>query len=110
MKAVLSYAAWINSSQDDGAWTLTAGNRHYKGVKALVTGGTGFIGSELVRQLSVHHIEVVVVDNMVNGRGWTSTGSGRHSRQRTRGRLDARHGHRVPLSMPRCAVFDSLPS
>lgn len=37
-------------------------------MKALVTGGAGFIGSELARQLVERSIEVVVVDNLVNGR------------------------------------------
>jgi UDP-glucose 4-epimerase len=35
---------------------------------ALVTGGAGFIGSELVRQLAIEDAKVVVVDNLVNGR------------------------------------------
>ncbi len=35
---------------------------------ALVTGGAGFIGSELVRQLSERGCRVVVVDNLVNGK------------------------------------------
>jgi UDP-glucose 4-epimerase len=34
----------------------------------LVTGGAGFIGSELVRQLVERGTDVVVVDNLVNGR------------------------------------------
>ena len=34
----------------------------------LVTGGAGFIGSELVRQLSVQGFPVTVVDNLVNGK------------------------------------------
>ena len=34
---------------------------------ALVTGGAGFIGSELVRQLAARGERVVVVDNLVNG-------------------------------------------
>ncbi len=36
--------------------------------KTMVTGGAGFIGSELVRQLSDAGREVVVVDNLVNGK------------------------------------------
>jgi UDP-glucose 4-epimerase len=34
----------------------------------LVTGGAGFIGSELVRQLAARGDRVLVVDNLVNGR------------------------------------------
>ena len=34
---------------------------------AVVTGGAGFIGSELVRQLASRGERVVVVDNLVNG-------------------------------------------
>ncbi|MBI3492893.1 MAG: NAD-dependent epimerase/dehydratase family protein [Acidobacteria bacterium] len=36
--------------------------------RSLVTGGAGFIGSELVRQLVDRGADVVVVDNLVNGR------------------------------------------
>src|SRR5688500_8917448 len=36
--------------------------------RALVTGGAGFIGSELVRQLAERHTHVTVVDNLVNGK------------------------------------------
>lgn len=38
------------------------------GTRILVTGGAGFVGSELVRQLCDYGAEVVVVDNLVNGR------------------------------------------
>ena len=43
-------------------------NSSYKVTKALVTGGAGFIGSELVRQLCAQDAQVAVVDNLVNGR------------------------------------------
>lgn len=36
--------------------------------RVLVTGGAGFIGSELVRQLAALGDQVVVVDNLVNGK------------------------------------------
>jgi UDP-glucose 4-epimerase len=36
--------------------------------KVLVTGGAGFIGSELVRQLAAQGNHVVVVDNLINGK------------------------------------------
>lgn len=36
--------------------------------RVLVTGGAGFIGSELVRQLAARGAEIVVVDNLINGR------------------------------------------
>jgi UDP-glucose 4-epimerase len=36
--------------------------------KVLVTGGAGFIGSELVRQLAAQGYTVLVVDNLVNGK------------------------------------------
>jgi UDP-glucose 4-epimerase len=36
--------------------------------KALITGGAGFIGSELTRQLALEFGDVTVVDNLVNGR------------------------------------------
>lgn len=39
-----------------------------KNRKVLVTGGAGFIGSEVSRQLSEEAAEVVIVDNLVNGK------------------------------------------
>jgi UDP-glucose 4-epimerase len=36
--------------------------------KVLITGGAGFIGSELVRQMTARASEVIVVDNLCNGK------------------------------------------
>jgi len=44
------------------------GELNLSGKKVLVTGGAGFIGSELVRQLVESGAGVVAVDNLVNGR------------------------------------------
>ena len=40
----------------------------FKNKSVLVTGGAGFIGCEVVRQLVDQGARVVVVDNLVNGR------------------------------------------
>lgn len=48
---------------------------------ALVTGGAGFIGSELVRQLVEDGWRVTVVDNLVNGRRQNLAGVGGESCQ-----------------------------
>ena len=42
--------------------------RTFGGECILVTGGAGFIGSELVCQLAARGAKVVVVDNLINGR------------------------------------------
>ena len=36
--------------------------------RVLVTGGAGFIGSEVVRQLAEAEAQVLAVDNLVNGK------------------------------------------
>lgn len=43
-------------------------NHSYRGKQVLVTGGAGFIGSELVRFLVADGAVVVAVDNLVNGK------------------------------------------
>jgi UDP-glucose 4-epimerase len=39
-----------------------------RGTRILVTGGAGFIGSEVVHQLANRGVQVVVVDNLINGK------------------------------------------
>jgi perosamine synthetase len=48
--------------------------------RILVTGGAGFIGSELVRQAAETAAEVLVVDNLVNGRRENLAGLPSHVR------------------------------
>ena len=43
-------------------------NLNLEGAKILVTGGAGFIGSELVRQLAKAGASVTAVDNLINGK------------------------------------------
>ncbi len=45
-----------------------------KNKRILITGGAGFIGSDLTRQAAEHAAKVVVVDNMVNGKRKNLTG------------------------------------
>ena len=40
----------------------------HKDKRVLVTGGAGFIGSEVVRQLAVSGAKVIVLDSLVNGK------------------------------------------
>lgn len=48
--------------------------------RILITGGAGFIGSELSRQAAAEAAEVVVVDNLVNGRRENLDGLPEHVR------------------------------
>lgn len=47
---------------------MSSADSFYKGKRVLVTGGAGFIGSELVRQLAGLGASVIVIDNLINGK------------------------------------------
>ena len=70
----------------------------------LVTGGAGFIGSELVRQLAARGDRVVVVDNLVNGKRENLAGV-LSDDVRLRGRRRPRRGGAVVRS---CGMCDCL--
>jgi NAD(P)-dependent dehydrogenase (short-subunit alcohol dehydrogenase family) len=82
----------------------------------LVTGGAGFIGSELVRQLAARGPSVRVVDNLVNGRRENLEGVLNSNVElivgdiRDRALMSSllREVVRFPSCLPRCAAFDSF--
>jgi len=47
---------------------MNGGTVNLKNKKVIVTGGAGFIGSELSRQLATAGADVVIVDNLANGK------------------------------------------
>jgi len=48
--------------------TMIDETMEYALTRAIVTGGAGFIGNEVVRQLAARGVEVVAVDNLANGK------------------------------------------
>ncbi len=62
--------------EDSTVHSSPKGTETLAGRKVLVTGGAGFIGSALCRQLHGAGAEVVAVDNLVNGQKENLTGLG----------------------------------
>ncbi len=57
------FARWREGHEEPGDRDMSRESRSV----VIVTGGAGFIGSELVRQLAARGERVVIVDNLVNG-------------------------------------------
>ena len=63
------YADGSGGAGPDGHFRTRAGGAFLVSRKSvIVTGGAGFIGSELVRQLGRRGVPVVVIDNLINGK------------------------------------------
>ncbi|BAZ24811.1 NAD-dependent epimerase/dehydratase [Kalymmatonema gypsitolerans NIES-4073] len=66
LRSLLAFPLSFYVDEKDMNHQITANNMQNK--RILITGGAGFIGSELVRQLVAKRPkEIVVVDNLVNG-------------------------------------------
>jgi UDP-glucose 4-epimerase len=72
--------------------------RRYRGVKAMVTGGLGFIGSNLTKRLIALGAEVIVVDSLE-----TNTGGNRANLKGYEDRLEVRE-----LDLNRCSEVPEM--
>jgi FlaA1/EpsC-like NDP-sugar epimerase len=69
---VTAWGPALDHRSDDGliesSFSVNRGLEFVNKKHVLVTGGAGFIGSELVRQLAAQRFRVTVVDNLVTGK------------------------------------------